>query len=304
MHFRQLEAFRTVMTSGSTVRAAELMQITQPAVSRSIAELEAAVGFALFDRVRGRLVPTSEGQLFFREVDASFRGLDRLRSAAATIRDYGSGSIRVASLAALGAELVPVAIHSFLTANPKVKVTLQVLPSSSVRNLVVDGQFDLGIAADEVDLSGLDSQLFGNFPAVCAIPADHPLASLDTIRPVHLREHQLIGLAPEDRARHRIDETLRAEGVEPDYIVETPSSSTICALALAGAGVGFVSPFTVHGFVERGLVLRPFEPRVSFRYYLLFRPDAQKARLARAFVAALFEQRNKATSAMSRVREA
>ncbi|WEX10899.1 LysR substrate-binding domain-containing protein [Chelativorans sp. AA-79] len=294
MHFRQLEAFRTVMTTGSTVRAAELMQVTQPAVSRSIAELEAAVGFALFDRVRGRLVPTPEGQLFFREVDSSFQGLDRLRAAAATIRDYGSGSIRVASLAALGAELVPNAIHAFLTRNPRIKVTLQVHPSSTVRNLVMDGQFDVGLAADEVDLSGLDSQLFGNFPAVCAIPAGHPLALLEVIRPADLRQHQLVGLAPEDRARNRIDEALRAEDLEPDYIVETPSSSTVCALALAGVGIGFVSPFTVHGFVERGLVVRPFAPRVSFRYYLLFRPDAQKARLVKEFVAALFEQRHKA----------
>lgn len=294
MHFRQLEAFRTVMTTGSTVRAAELMQITQPAVSRSIAELEAAVGFALFDRVRGRLVPTPEGQLFFREVDVSFHGLDRLRAAAASIRDYGSGSIRVASLAALGAELVPNAIHAFLALNPRIKVTLQVLSSSNVRNLVMDGQFDVGLAADEVDLSGLDSQLFGNFPVVCAIPAHHPLASLEVIRPADLRDHQFVGLAPEDRARNRIDEALRAEDVEPDYIVETPSSSTVCALALAGVGIGFVSPFTVYGFVERGLVVRPFEPRVSFRYFLLFRPDTQKARLVRAFVAALFEQRNKA----------
>jgi DNA-binding transcriptional LysR family regulator len=293
VHFRQLEAFRTVMTTGSTVRAAELMQITQPAVSRSIAELEAVVGFALFDRVRGRLVPTPEGQLFFREVDTSFQGLDRLRAAAATIRDYGSGSIRVASLAALGAELVPNAIHAFLARNPRIKVTLQVLSSSNVRNLVMDGQFDVGLAADEVDLSGLDSQLFGNFPAVCAIPAGHPLASFEVIRPADLRDHQLVGLAPEDRARNRIDEALRTEDVEPDYIVETPSSSTVCALALAGVGIGFVSPFTVHGFVERGLVVRPFVPRVSFRYYLLFRPDAQKARLVKAFVTALFEQRNK-----------
>lgn len=294
MHFRQLEAFRTVMTTGSTVRAAELMQVTQPAVSRSISELEAAVGFALFDRVRGRLVPTPEGQLFFREVDTSFRGLDRLRAAAATIRDYGSGSIRVASLAALGAEVVPKAIHSFLAENPRIKIALQVLPSSSVRNLVVDGQFDLGLAADEVDMSGLDSQLFGNFAVVCAIPAGHPLATLQTIRPRDVEGHALIGLAPEDRARHRIDEMLRAENVEPDYIVETPSSSTICALALAGAGVGFVSPLTVHGFVDRGLVLRPFEPRVNFRYYLLFRPDSQKARLVKAFVAALLQERNNA----------
>jgi DNA-binding transcriptional LysR family regulator len=295
LNFRQLEAFRTVMTAGSTVRAAELMQVTQPAVSRLISELEAGTGFSLFDRVRGRLVPTPEGQMFFREVDASFRGLDHLRSAASSIRDYGSGSIKIASLAALGTELVPRAINAFLIAHPRTKITLQILPSTQVRNLVVDGQFDIGLAADEVDLSGLDSQIFGSFPAVCAMPADHKLTRLKTIRPIDLQGYPLIGLSPEDRARRRIDAALAAEGIEPDYIVETPSSSTICALALAGVGVGFVNPLTVHGFVERGLVLRPFDRRIDFRCHLLFRPDAQKAQLVRFFIAALLEQRNHAS---------
>ncbi|MFN3157433.1 LysR family transcriptional regulator, partial [Marivita cryptomonadis] len=107
LQHRQLEAFNAVMISGSTVRAAELMGVTQPAVSRLIAELEAAVRFGLFDRVRGRLVPTPEGKLFHREVEASFVGLDRLQNAAASIRDYGTGSIRIASLAAAGTVIVP-----------------------------------------------------------------------------------------------------------------------------------------------------------------------------------------------------
>ena len=98
----------------------------------------------------------------------------------------------------------------------------------------------------------------------------------EVIRPADLRQHQLVGLAPKDRARRRIDDALRAENVEPDCIVETPNSSTVRALALAGAGIGFVSPFTVHGFVERGLVVRPFEPRASFRYYLLFSRTPRK----------------------------
>ena len=80
MNFRQLEAFHAVMISGSASRAAELLQVTQPAVSRAVAELEAAVGFGLFDRVRGRLVPTPEGQTFFAAVSRSFVGLDRLRT--------------------------------------------------------------------------------------------------------------------------------------------------------------------------------------------------------------------------------
>lgn len=72
----------------------------------------------------------------------------------------------------------------------------------------------------------------------------------------------------------------------------------MCALALAGAGVEFVNPLTVHGSVERGLVVRPFLPRENFQALMLFRPDSQKARLAKTFVAALLDQRNHITYAI------
>ncbi|WFE88476.1 LysR substrate-binding domain-containing protein [Roseibium porphyridii] len=292
MKFRQLEAFHSLMISGSTVRAAELMQITQPAVSRSIAELEASLGFTLFDRVRGRMVPTTEGQLFFREVSESFKGMDRLRSAAASIRDFGSGHLKVASLSALGAEVVPKAIQDFRRSNPRVRITLQILPSAQVRNQVVDGNFDIGLAADEIDRSGVDTTHFGGFSGVIAMSSHHPLAKRDILGPEDLAGQPMIGLAPEDRARDRFDAILSEAGVSPEYVVETPSSTTTCALALAGDAVGLVNPLVVEGFVARGLEVRPFAPSVNFRSFLLFRPDIQRSKLVRDFTKCLFDLRN------------
>ena len=292
MKFRQLEAFHNLMISGSTVRAAELMQITQPAVSRSIAELEAYLGFALFDRVRGRMVPTTEGQLFFREVSESFKGMDRLRSAAAAIRDFGSGHLKIASLSALGAEVVPRAINDFRTRNPRVRITLQILPSAQVRNQVVDGNFDIGLAADEIDRSGVDTTHFGGFSGVIAMSPHHPLVDREALGPTDLIGQAMIGLAPEDRARHRFDAILSEAGVSPEYVIETPSSTTTCALALSGDAIGLVNPLVVDGFVERGLVTRPFAPAVNFRSYLLFRPDTQKSKLVKDFTKSLFDLRN------------
>ncbi|MCA0206275.1 MAG: LysR family transcriptional regulator [Proteobacteria bacterium] len=292
MNFRQLEAFRSVMISGSTVRAAELLQVTQPAVSRTIAELEASLGFALFDRVRGRLVPTPEGQLFFREVTESYKGLDRLRSAAASIREYGSGLLRVASLSVLGPTLVARAIQHFRMDHPKIRILLQVTSSAQVRNLVADGQIDVGLAADEIDQSGVDTQSFLSVAGVIAMAPDHPLARKEVVTPADLVAWPLIGLSPEDRARHRLDAALREAGHRADYILETPSSATICALALSGDAVGFVNPISAEGYSERGLVLRPFAPKVTFRSLLVFRPDTQRAGLVRDFTAILFRLRN------------
>ena len=292
MNFRQLEIFRAVMVSGSASRAADLLQITQPAVSRAIGELETALDFLLFDRVRGRLVPTAEGRLFFRDVDRSFTGLDSLRASAARIRDFGSGSIRIASLAAMGSTLVPRAIRTFRDAMPQVAITLQIHASSTVRDLVANQQFDIGLAADEVDLSGVDHRAFLNAKAVCAIPPGHPLAAKSVIGPADLDGLPFVALAPEDRARARLTQALDAVGAKPEIIVETPASATICALALEGVGVGLVNPVSAIGFEARGLTFRPFAPDVYFTTHLLFRPDAQKALIVNRFVAELMAARS------------
>lgn len=292
MNFRQLEIYRAVMTSGSASRASELLDITQPAVSRSIADLEASVDFALFDRVRGRLVPTPEGQLFFKDVTNSFAGLDRLRASAARIRDFGSGSIRVASLAALGSTLVPRAIKTFRNVRPNIAITLQVQLSSVVRDLVASGQFDIGLAADEIDVAGVDHRVFQSMRGVCALPAGHPLARYDVIRPEHLHQVPFIALSPEDRARARLNEVLDKAGVRPHTVVETPYAITVCALVLEGVGVGIVNPGSMHGFAERGVIFRPFEPAIYFKTLLLFRPDAQRAQIVKDFTAALMGARS------------
>lgn len=289
MNFRQLEIFRAIMITGSASQAAELLGITQPGVSRAIGDLEYRLGFPLFDRVKGRLLATPEGKMFFREVDDSFIGLDSLRASAARIRDFGSGRLRIASLAALGSTLVPRAVKLFHAAHPKIALTLQIMSSAQVRDYVSNNRFDVGIAADEVDLSGVDHIKFMSVRAVCAMHPDHPLAALEKVRPEDLDGVEFIALSPEDRARARMFEGLARAGSNPNIIVETPASLTICALALEGVGVGLVNPAAADGFALRGLVLKPYEPAVYFKSLVLFRPDMRRARLVKAFVASLNE---------------
>lgn len=279
------------MVSGSASRASELLGVTQPAVSRSVAELESSAGFALFDRVRGRLVATPEGHLFYKDVVASFVGLDRMRASAARIRDFGSGSIRIASLAALGSTLVPRAIRTFRDKHPEIAITLQVTLTSAVRDLVASGQFDMGIAADEVDLSGVDQRPFQSARALCALPPGHPLADRKVILPIDLHEQPFVALSPEDRARARLSAVLDEAGSKPQIVVETPYSATVCALVLEGVGIGIVNPGATDGFADRGLVLLPFAPDIHFKTHLLFRPDAQRAQIVKDFTAALLDAR-------------
>lgn len=284
MNLRQVEVFRIVMTSGTTVRAADILHVSQPAVSKMIQELERSLGFDLFRRVKGRLHPTPEGQLFFREVEQAFLGLSHLRGAAARIRDYGSGELRIACLSALSTNVLPRALHAFMERNPNVAVTFQARMSSDVRDLVASGQFDIGIVADEIDRTGVEISEFSRFPVAVAVPKGHSLEALAVIRPVDLAEYPFIALAREDTTRRDAEHVFNEAGVTIRTVMETPHSTTICAMVAAGIGVGLVDPLTAEPYEGRGLTLRPFEPELYFRTLLIRPPNRLPSRILAEFL--------------------
>lgn len=292
MNLRDIDVFNAIMISGGAGAAAALLDTSQPAISRSLAKLEAELGFALFDRVRGRLVPTREGLLFHTEVRANLVGLDRLKLRAAQIREVGAGTIRVASLSALGHGLVPRAITAFSRKHPQVRVSYQVRTSNVVRDLVASGSFDVGLAADEVDTNGVLHSVFTTPRAVCVMPRDHPLASRAIVKPSDLDQEGFLALAPEDTARLAMDRIFAEHGVEPRILVETPYGVTIAILAAQGLGLGLVNPFIIADKMIQGIAVRPFEPAVHFRTLLLRPPDGVNSRLISAFIAELYVVRN------------
>jgi len=286
MNQRQIEVFHAVMVHHTASRAAEVLFMSQPAVSKTIQQLERSVGFPLFDRIKGRMVPTPEGQLLHQEVARSFTGMAHLKSAASRIRDFGSGKLRIASLSALSTSIVPLALKAFQEQHPNVAITYQARLSSEVRDLVASGQFDLGLAADEIDITGVDAVPYCKYRAVIALPAGHPLAKSDVVRPADLHGVSFIALAPEDTTRQEADVILRAHGAEPRVVLETPFSTTVCAMVLAGLGCGLVNPLTIANYPAQGLILKPFSVAVYFRTLMLFPSSRRQSRIVRDCVRA------------------
>ena len=97
MNIRQLEAFRATIVARSTIGAAQLLNASQPAVSRLLSQLESSLQLTLFDRSSGRLVPTPEAMLLYAEVERTFLSVDRIREMARDIRTADAGSPSAAS---------------------------------------------------------------------------------------------------------------------------------------------------------------------------------------------------------------
>src|SRR5688500_16567981 len=140
---RHIEAFKAVVETGSMRRAAEVLFISQPAVSKLIGAFERAVGFAAFERIRGRLSPTIEGQLIYREVERAFVGLVQIENVASEIRSRTRGRLFVGAIPALSAGLLQSAIQRFLRDRPNVQVHVETLNAQRLIEVVASGRADV-----------------------------------------------------------------------------------------------------------------------------------------------------------------
>ncbi|WP_260855617.1 LysR substrate-binding domain-containing protein [Mesorhizobium amorphae] len=192
----------------------------------------------------------------------------------------------------MGAWAGPTRHRCFLEKTPAGAHQLSVRTSHVVRDLVASGSFDIGLAADEVDTTGVLHSVFTTPRAVCVMPKDHRLSAKSVVTPADLADENFLALSPEDTVRLAMDRIFVEHGVRPRVLIETPYGLTIAILATKGMGVGLVNPSVIADGMIAGIVARPFEPAVHFRALILRPPDGINSALVTDFTAELYAARN------------
>jgi DNA-binding transcriptional LysR family regulator len=278
---RQVEAFRAVMVTGSMTSAAELLGVSQPAVSRLIRDFELAVTFRLFERRGNQIAPSPEAVSLLSEVERAFVGLGRIAEHAAAIRSQQAGSLRIAALPALATGALPRFVGRFLRERANLQVAVHGMPSHLVIEAVAAGQADIGYAVGPLERPGYQVDPIRT-PAVVVMPESHRLAALKVIRPRDLAGEKIVGVAADTLFRSRLDAAL--SDLPRSIPVETPLSHIACVLACEGVGLAVVDPFSASEFVGRELVARPLRPEVDFGMLLLLPRQRATSALAQTFV--------------------
>ena len=176
MNLRQLEAFRATMRSGSITDAAEIMHISQPSVSRLIADLEQAIGFPLFLRTGRGLTATVEARTFYDGVEGMFVGVDRLKELADSIRTTSGDVVSIGAIQSIATIELPIAINTLYQRVPDVGFMIHSRNTPGILDAVQMHQFDLGIVGRQPPYDGVEILYQTAAPYVCLIPEDHPLA--------------------------------------------------------------------------------------------------------------------------------
>ncbi|MDH2348752.1 LysR family transcriptional regulator [Bradyrhizobium sp. SSUT77] len=166
MRLRQIEVFHATMQVGSLSGAADLLNISQPAASKMLAQAEHSLGLSLFTRLPGGLKPTREATLLFRETKNLHSSLERVRKLASTLALQPGGLLRIGCIPSLGLRLVPNAVSEFLRICPDVAISIRTENNETLSALLLSQELDLGIAFEPTAKTGICIQELGRAKAV------------------------------------------------------------------------------------------------------------------------------------------
>jgi DNA-binding transcriptional LysR family regulator len=268
MRARQIEVFRMVMRLGTLTSAAEALNVSQPALSQILLHTEDELGFKLFQRVKGRLIPTPEAEDLYPEVERLFGDLEALRGRARDLRHGKAGIVRLAASAPPSLSVVPEALRHFRSAHPGLRLLSYVVPAEIIMRMLDDGQAGLGIAMTDEPIAGIDTEIIGRTQIVCVLPTGHELAQKASIAAADLREETLISYRATSLQGRLLREAFAREGLAFQPEMEIDVSIIGLAFVQQGLGVAVVDGLLPwHSFP--GLVTRPFLPAVSLPLCLL-----------------------------------
>lgn len=173
MRLRHIEVFQAVMETGSMSAAARLIHLTQSAVSRSVANAELQLGYPLFHRAGGRLVPTTEGLALFEESSAIFERLESLKRTAHNLKSGEQGLLRIAAIPAVCHKLLPDALVRFHRLHPEVTVEVHTLHKRQIAAELLTRSADVGFDYYTIAHPGIQSRALGVGPLYAMLPGRH-----------------------------------------------------------------------------------------------------------------------------------
>lgn len=278
---REFETLRAMIISGTTTGASRRLGISQPAVSRALAQLEGRLGVILFTREGGRLVPTAEALMLNEELQPLFDALDKLKTLRLIPRK--SDHLKVAAPASFCLGYLQKLLMSFRETQPTLSFELVTADSEAIIAMVAEGMVDTGISDMRALHSGVEFETLFSASAVCVMPPDHPLTQKPQITPEDLIDVPFIALSKRHATRSKIDGIFDKAGVERLMVAETSTAAAACAFVAAGLGVAVMNPFPVDRLFSNKIELRPFTPTVDYDISLITPANRPLSSITRRF---------------------
>lgn len=287
MRLRHIEVFNAVMLTGSVSAAARMINVTQPAVSRTLQHAELQLGFQLFQRVGGRLRPTVEAQALYPHIERLFNQLEDVQRLSASLKaGRGKGELRVLTVLALSYEIFPRAMRLFREKHPSVVVHHEALHSPQIVSSLVLQEADVGYVFSAVSHPALAQEQLAQRRVVCVVPKGLLPARqvrAGTITLAQLSKLPVIALDGQDPLGILLAHAVRDSGTGLQEVMTVQTYHVALALAHHGVGVALVEGCTAASADPGRVDVLMLEPELPTTVHML-RPLARPNSLTtRAF---------------------
>lgn len=287
MNLRQLEVFRAVMASGSVSGAAQLLHVSQPAVSRLIAYAERRLGLVLFERFKGRLYATREARQLYAEAEAIHQGVQRFNVLARMLAEKGHGVLRIACSPSLAHGLMPLAISTFLKDHPDVHIELAGRPVDALVELLTTQKADLAVAMVPLSHPAIQvHEVFRN-RVVAMLPPGHRLLRKARIAVADLHGERIIGYHPDTPLEQAIARMLDGKQAVPVRVTQVELIHVASAMVQMGVGIALIDELAVLSGAWPSLQTRAIAGVVDLQVRIGYSRSEPVSALAHAFVQTL-----------------
>lgn len=282
MRLRHIEIFEAIRQAGSLTQAAALLHISQPAASKILAHAEAQLGFRLFDRVKGRLVPTREAEILAPQVGQLSLALAHVNRLAANLKQGQQGHLRIGCAPAIGLGLLPLALRRF-DQTSHASFQISTLHSPALVAGLRTRELDVAITFDGDGHPGIERMQVG-LTEVAYLSRSAPAGPVSLAQ---LASRPLIIPDPRDQVGAQVGRALEQAGIETSTRIVVQTHYVACSLVDAGCGDALVDRLTARAMMKPGLNLCRLDPPITIPIHAMVHATDPLSLLHREFLDSL-----------------
>ncbi len=285
---RRLQVFHAVAKQMSFTKAADVLFMTQPAVTFQIKQLEEHFNTRLFERGHGRISLTPAGELVLEYADRILAMSAEMETRVKELTGRLSGPLLIGASTTIAEFLLPKVLGEFKSAHPEVEPRLMVANSETIEGRVAEHTLDIGLIEAASHLPALQTESCCEDELQVVVAPSHPLAKHKTVTPKQLIGQAYVSREPGSGTREFTDLYLRKAGIEPTQlktVMELGSPETIKGVVGTGLGFAILSRVTVEKESRLGeLAVLPLQPRLMRSLSLVYPKEKFRSRLVNTFV--------------------
>ena len=249
---QKLRIFAAVARESNVTRAARRLSLSQPALSKQLAELEEGLGTLLFDRLPRGVRLTAAGEVLLLHAERIFAAERAAEAEIGELVGLRSGRLSVGASTTIGSYLIPSVFGTFHRAHPEIKLELEIANTTLIQAMVADGRTDLGLTEGAVPSEQFAFQI-AHYDQMVAIAApDHPLSRKKRAMAADLAGVPFISRERGSGTRDVIERALSERGLSIEPAMALGSTEAVKNAVAAGMGVAIVSRLTVEQELTSG----------------------------------------------------